>query len=199
MIESFVLSSSAWNQVVQAHFEAHMLSEDHQWVERKTSIDHVKGMFVEKMKSLSDVRSSNSSTVVTLSIDSLCAVMEMLQKGGWAIPFRSNFRFTFEQKDILYKLFMDGEKSKDKISPDGAVKVIRNQLPVILYLTQQQIRGLFSRWSKQLRQNTLVPPVRKTNDVQADESSSEDEEEDEEEEEEEEEISHGDDPDTVDI
>ena len=46
------------------------------------------------------------------------------------------------------------------MSPDGAAKVIRECLTVKDYVTPQQIRSLFSRWSKQLRENTLKAPVR---------------------------------------
>ena len=105
-------------------FEVHMLSGDHQGMERKTNMDHVKGMFVDKMKSLTEVRSSNSSTVKTISTAASNKVMEMLQADGWAIPSRSNFRFSFEQKEILYKLFMDGEKTGNKVSPDSAASII---------------------------------------------------------------------------
>ena len=159
-----------------------MLSGDHQGMEQKTNMDHVKGMFVDKMKSLSEVRSSNSSTVETISTAAPNKVMEMLQADGWAIPSRSNFRFSFEQKEILYKLFMDGEKTGNKVSPDSAASIIRERLTVKDYVTTQQIRSLFSRWSKQLRENTLAAPHRKANardDCTNKDSSSEDEDEDE--------------------
>ena len=44
--------------------------------------------------------------------------MKMFQTEGWALPACSNFRFSLEQKNMLYKCFMDGEKTGNKVSPE---------------------------------------------------------------------------------
>ena len=118
-------------------FEIHM-SVEHKSIETRTSMDAMKGMFVEKMKSLSGVRSSTSSNVETVSASSN-KYMKMLQTEGWALPVRSNFRFSLEQKNILYKCFMDGEKTGNKMSPEEAEHIIREQLTPNGYVTSQQI------------------------------------------------------------
>ena len=101
----------------------------------------------------------------TIEGPSSSKIMSLFNKTGWAIPIRSNFRFSFAQKDILYKLFMDGETSGNKVLPADAAKVIRQNLAVSEYLKPQQIKSLFSRWAKQLRENTLTPPVPKQRSV----------------------------------
>ena len=156
--------SSSFEKVEE--YDAHMLGENHHITEKRTDMDKVKGMFVEKMKSLSQVRSAEHfAHTETIEGPSSSKIMSLFNKTGWAIPIRSNFRFSFAQKDILYKLFMDGETSGNKVLPADAAKVIRQNLAVSEYLKPQQIKSLFSRWAKQLRENTLTPPVPKQRSV----------------------------------
>ena len=76
---------------------------------------------------------------------------------GWALPKRSDFRYSNKQKVLLYKYFIDGEKSRKKKSPDEVHLLLRKDLSPQEYVTSQQIRSLFSRWSKQYREGTLIP------------------------------------------
>ena len=140
-------------------YEAHILRGDHKGVQTASTMDCVKEMFVEKMKSLSDARSSMSasSSVETVST-APNQLMKLFQTEGWAIPKRSNFRFSFEQKTILYKCFKDGEKTGNKVSPEEADAMIRKKLTRKDFLDPLQIKGLFGRWSKQLREGKLRPP-----------------------------------------
>ena len=141
-------------------FEIHMMSGEDKSIETRTSMDTVKGMFVEKMKSLSGVRSSTSSNVESVSASSN-KYMKMLQTEGWALPVRSNFRFSLEQKNILYKCFTDGEKTGNKVSPEEMEHITQEQLTPNDYVTSQQIQSLFSRWCKKLQEGTLQPPSQK--------------------------------------
>ena len=61
--------SSSFEIEKRGEYEAHMLSGNHSGIAHVTSMDSVKGMFVDKMKSLSEARSSTSSfsTVETVS------------------------------------------------------------------------------------------------------------------------------------
>ena len=135
-----------------------MMAEDHQLTEKRTDMDMVKGMFVEKMKSLSEVKSSDpSSSVETIDVNSSNKIKIMESKistPGWAIPVRRNFRFSYTQKQILYNLFMDGEKTGNKVSSEDAANIIRQRLTTSEYVKPQQIKSLFSRYAKQLRENT---------------------------------------------
>ena len=62
---------------------------------------------------------------------------------------------------ILYNCFMEGEQTHKKVSPEEAEAIIREKLTPKDYVTPQQIRGLFSRWSKNLQEGKLKPPKEK--------------------------------------
>ena len=66
-------------------FEAHMMFGEHTVVEASTSRDAFRGMFVEKMKAMSEVRSSTSSATKLIPA-SPNKYMQMLQTEGWAMP-----------------------------------------------------------------------------------------------------------------
>ena len=57
-----------------------------------------------------------------------------------ALPVRSKFRFTANQKKILFELFIKGERTGNKVSPEEADISIRQQLPPTEYVKPQQIR-----------------------------------------------------------
>ena len=77
------------------------------------------------------------------------------------------------QKDILYKLFMEGEVSGKKFSPEQVHLLIRKELQVSEYVTTQQIRLLFSDWSRLKKDNRLNEPI----DVGSTNADNEEEEE----------------------
>ena len=56
----------------------------------------------------------------------------------------ATFRYSFEQKDMLYKIFMKGEITGKKESPEDVEKIVRKDLKPHQYVTSQQIRSLFS-------------------------------------------------------
>nr|XP_047145817.1 uncharacterized protein LOC124818777 [Hydra vulgaris] len=78
---------------------------------------------------------------------------------GWALPVRSSFRFSNQQKELLYKYFIRGEESGNKISPEQVHMQLRRELPPDQYVTSQQIRSLFSRFSNLKRKGALVEPT----------------------------------------
>ena len=93
---------------------------------------------------------------------------------GWALPTRSTFRYSMRQKDILYKLFMEGEVlSGKKFSPEQVQLLIRKEFQVSEYVTTQQIRSLFSRWSRLKKDKRLNEPI----DVGSTNADNEEEEE----------------------
>lgn len=105
----------------------------------------------------------------------------MFNSEGWALPTRSNFRYSTKQKRILYKYFIDGEESGRKMSPEEVHLLMRNDLTPSEYVTSQQIRSLFSRWSRQKMKGTLHNPleedVQATNEEEDDEKNEDEEEE----------------------
>ena len=124
----------------------------------KSSLDAVRNIFVNKMKSLSQVHSSSLSTVQTVqTTDNNNKYATMFKNIEWALPTRSNFRYTNKQKQVLFKYFMEGEESGNKMSPEGVILLRKKLLPEE-YVSVQQIRSLFSRWSKLYREGKLRPP-----------------------------------------
>ena len=81
---------------------------------------------MDRMKSLFEARSStiSSSTVETVSA-APNDIMKIMMTQRWVITERSNFRYSFEQKEILYRLFMAGEET---VSPEAVEKVIRQEM-----------------------------------------------------------------------
>ena len=65
-----------------------------------------------------------------------------------------NFRFKEPQKRILFQLFMEGENSGKKVTPEMAAQEIRQQLNRD-YSVTPQVKSLYSRWSRQLRNGTF--------------------------------------------
>ena len=59
------------------------------------------------------------------------------------------------QKRILLKLFMGGENSGKKVTPEMAAQEIRQQLNQDNYVTPQQVKSLYSRWFKQMQNGTF--------------------------------------------
>ena len=57
---------------------------------------------------------------------------------------RKTFRFTEKQKKLPMEIFMKGEDSGQKISPDQVHQDLRKKLKPSEYVTSQQIRALFS-------------------------------------------------------
>ena len=66
---------------------------------------------------------------------------------GWALPVKRKTKFSQKQRTMLFDLFMQGEKSGKKVSPKQAHLMLRKKLDPDNYVTSQQIRSLFSRWS----------------------------------------------------
>ena len=84
----------------------------------------------------------------------------MFTMQGWALPQRSNFKYSYLQKKLLYDIFMDGEKNGKKRTPEQAALEIRKHVDSVeQYVKPKQIRALFSRWSKKYRDGTLKPPT----------------------------------------
>ena len=57
---------------------------------------------------------------------------------------------------MLFELFMQGEESGKKVSPEQANLMLRKKLEPDEYVTNQQVRSMFSRWSQMKRDKTLT-------------------------------------------
>ena len=56
---------------------------------------------------------------------------------------------------MLYKYFMDGENSGKMMSPEEVHILLHQDLTADEYVTSQQIRSLYSNWSKKLREGNI--------------------------------------------
>ena len=51
-----------------------------------------------------------------------------------------NSQYSEDQKNILYVLFIKGQKSKKKVTPEEAVAEIRKKLPVDQFVKPKQVK-----------------------------------------------------------
>ena len=120
-------------------------------------MDSVRNTFVNKMKksSMTNIlskpaeRSSNSKLDLVNFQNSL--TFSEFSEMGSCLPVQKNFRFKDSQKRILLQLFMEGENSGKKVTPEMAAQEIWQQLNRDYYVTPQQVKSLYSRWPKQRR------------------------------------------------
>ena len=86
-------------------------------------------------------------------------VMEYMNKEGWPLPVRSNFQYSEDQKNILYGLFIKGQKSKIKVTPEKAVAEIRKKLPVDQFVKPKQVKDLFYRLASLVKKGKLIMAI----------------------------------------
>ena len=164
-------------------FDAHVLRGIHTRAKETTVMDQVRSSFVKKMKVSSSEHFLHPTTkVITLNENLNEASARVphvsdFRTQGWAIPKRSNFRYAPDQKKFLYDLFMDGETSGKKKSAEEVELLIRKRFSSDKYVTVQQIKSLFHRFTKELRNGTLQDPCINTEPENEDEEEEEDEHE----------------------
>ena len=85
-----------------------------------TSTDKVKHMFVEKMKGNLEAHSQQLSSRETevSSLQESDLHKKFFGQKGWALPKRSDFRYNARRNILLYKYFIEGERSGKKKAPD---------------------------------------------------------------------------------
>nr|XP_047142873.1 uncharacterized protein LOC124817114 [Hydra vulgaris] len=147
-----------------AELEEHMLSGLHTVPKSLTSLDKVRNSFVHKMKITSQLNMPISSSSNSASVKDKSHCMNIFLLQGWALPVRSSFRFSNQQKELLYKYFIRGEESGNKMSLEQVHMQLRRELPPDQYVTSQQIRSLFSRFSNLKRKGKLVEPTTENNE-----------------------------------
>ena len=82
--------------------------------------------------------------------------MQYFSTMGWALPVKKKTKFSQKQRTMLFEMFMQGEESGKKVSPEQAHLMLRKKLEPDEYVTSQQIKSLFSRWSQMKQDNTLT-------------------------------------------
>ena len=87
------------------------------------------------------------------------STMKCFHQVGWALPVRSTFRYSLKQKKVLCEYFIKGEANGKKMTGSQVAKLTRSSFTTSEYLTENQIKSLFSRWSKLKREGKLKPPT----------------------------------------
>ena len=96
--------------------EEHMMSGRHIISTLKSGMDNVRQSFIMKLQVQSNLHSYKPNSQQEV-FEEECSDISKYVK-GWALPTRSTFRYSMRQKDTLYKLFMEGEVSGKKFSPE---------------------------------------------------------------------------------
>ena len=146
------------------NYNHHLVKGCSEWIQAektRTSMDSVHNKILNKMKksSMTNIlsepaeRSSNSKLDVVNGQNS--PTFSEFNEMGSCLPMRKNFRFREHQKRILLKVFMKDENSGKKVTPEMAAQEIRQQLNRDYYVTPQQVKSLYSRWSKQMQNGTF--------------------------------------------
>ena len=73
--------------------------------------------------------------------------MQSFSTMEWALPVKKK-KFSQKPRTMLFELFMQGEEWGKEVSPEPAHLMLRKKLGPDEYVTSQQIRSLFSRWSQ---------------------------------------------------
>ena len=146
-----------------------MVAGVHQRSKLIFSMDRVNNAFVTKMKSSSQLRlplSNDEVNIADMTLEDVVQcfpIMGKLKEMGWTLPIRSKFKFTYIQKRLPYGYFIEGERTGKKMSPEQVEKLLRKALNPGQYVTVQQIRSLYSRWAKLLKDGQLEEPKEKEN------------------------------------
>ena len=113
-------------------------------------MDQVKESFIHIMKGNSSLASLNNLDVIqaTSARNNSKTTMQSFSTMGWGSPVKKETKFSQKQRTMLYELFMPGQESGKKVSPEQAHLMLRKKLEPDEYVTSQQITPLFSRWSQ---------------------------------------------------
>ena len=150
-----------------SQLEMHCLSGEHSFVSKVSNMDQVRGMYAHKLKITSQLHipTTQKETIADITFDKACIdfpLMDFFKTKGWALPKKSNFRYSYEQKKLLYDYFIEGEKSGKKYTPEQVEQLVRSKLGRNQYVQAKQIKSLYSRWTKQLKENKLKEPIKNT-------------------------------------
>ena len=148
--------------------ENHMLENNHSFSKTNTAMDNVKSTFITKMKSSAVNNLPMSSTCRISSMQSNCPLFDIFNREGWALHTRSNFLFNDKQKALLWNYFINGEKTGKKETPEEVHMVLRKVLQPHDYVTPQQIKSLFSRWTREKASSPPKPTNVSDNDTSED-------------------------------
>ena len=144
------------NFETELELECHVLSGKHSSVKKISTMDRIKESFSNRMKGTITSTPLQTSSIHFETSRSSKPILQPFNEMGWALPIRKKTRFTDKQKKLLYDIFIQGEESGKKNSPHQAHLQIRKSLTPEEYVTPQQIKSLFSRWSQLKQKGKLM-------------------------------------------
>ncbi|GBN67527.1 hypothetical protein AVEN_250487-1 [Araneus ventricosus] len=123
----FMLQQSIINSVCLfvddvASLEKHLTAGNHNFTKISSTLDKVRFSYIEKLKS-----STGRSPIAANEPKKLANNTTILNvfRRGWALPNRYITRFSYKQELYIYNIFMKGERSGVKSSPENTVKGMR--------------------------------------------------------------------------
>ncbi|GBN83803.1 hypothetical protein AVEN_114893-1 [Araneus ventricosus] len=126
----FMLQQSIINSVYLfvddvVSLEKHLTDGNHNFTKISSTLDKVRFSYTEKLKA-STVRSPIAANEPR-NFANNTTILNVFRR-GWALPNRKVTRFSYKQKLYIYNIFMKGEKSGIKSSPENTVKEMRQQI-----------------------------------------------------------------------
>ena len=121
-----------------ASLEEHLLSEQHSPLITKSMVHRAKHSYI----TISSLQLSTSS--ISYSPGKV-STFSTIYGEGWVLPLRKQFWYTKNQKKLFFEIFMAGEESGKKMSPEQVHHKLKKKLSPSKYVTSQQIHSLYSR------------------------------------------------------
>ena len=149
------------NFQTESELEQHLLTGKHTILCKVSIMDQVKERFIHRMKGNSSLASLNNLDDIqaTSARNNSETSMQSFSTMGWALPVKKT-KFSQKQRTMLFELFMQFKclcrSQERRFSPEQAHLKLREKLEPDEYVTSQQIRSLFSRWSQMKQDNTLT-------------------------------------------
>ncbi|GBM63069.1 hypothetical protein AVEN_68529-1 [Araneus ventricosus] len=108
-----------------ASLEKHLTAGNHNFTKISSTLDKVRFSYTEKLQA-----STGRSLIAANDPKNLASNTTILNvfRRGWALPNRKITRFSYKQELYIYNIFMNGEKSGIKSSPENTVKERRQQI-----------------------------------------------------------------------
>ncbi|GBM57447.1 hypothetical protein AVEN_222661-1 [Araneus ventricosus] len=126
----FMLQQSIINYVYLfvddvASLEKHLTAGNHTFTKISCILDEVRFSYTKELKA-----STVKSPIAANEPENLANNTTILNvfRRGWALPNRKITRFSYKQELYIYNIFMKGEKSGVKSSPENTVKEMRQQV-----------------------------------------------------------------------
>jgi hypothetical protein len=139
---------------LQHDLDSHLLLENHEIQDSKSSKDQIRSVFVQQLKQRPTTHSilmqSSSSLLGTSDYSHTCSTWT--SERGWALPIHKYVQHSLKQKQFFQSLYVSG----NKYTTHAALKLMREAVSttgaklfaVEEYLTISQIKSLFSRLGK---------------------------------------------------